>query len=146
MLGTGKCNRDVSVPAKSIEASDDLERLVITFGNMSTIKSNTDTDHDVRLSQGFEVHILPKHWSSVNYSGVVYCATVPGGRLLCSRDGQIPFWSGNSEKIGIDVRAAWGSKIGSDGKPYQKFFNRRTGKYQWMSPEDLDGLTVKLPD
>lgn len=146
MLGTGKCNRDVSVPAKSREASDDLERLVITFGNMSTIKSNTDTDHDVRLSQGFEVHILPKHWSRVNYSGVVYCATVPGGRLLCSRDGQIPFWSGNSEKIGIDVRAAWGSKIGSDGKPYQKFFNRRTGKYQWMSPEDLDGLTVKLPD
>ena len=38
MLGTGKCNRDVSVPAKSIETSDDLERLVITFGNMSTIK------------------------------------------------------------------------------------------------------------
>lgn len=51
-----------------------------------------------------------------------------------------------SEKIGIDTRMAWGSKIGSDGKPYQKFFNRRTGKYQWMSPEDLDGLTVKLPD
>jgi DNA-directed RNA polymerase beta subunit len=51
-----------------------------------------------------------------------------------------------SEKIGIDTRMAWGSKIGSDGRPYQKFLNRRTGKYQWMSPEDLDGLTVKLPD
>ena len=51
-----------------------------------------------------------------------------------------------SEKIGIDTRMAWGSKIGSDGKPYQKFLNRRTGKLQWMSPEDLDGLTVKLPD
>jgi len=51
-----------------------------------------------------------------------------------------------SEKIGIDTRMAWGSKIGSDGKPYQKFLNRRTGKHQWMSPEDLDGLTVKLPD
>jgi DNA-directed RNA polymerase beta subunit len=51
-----------------------------------------------------------------------------------------------SEKIGIDTRMAWGSKIGSDGKPYQKFFNRKTGKYQWMSPEDLDGLTIKLPD
>ena len=51
-----------------------------------------------------------------------------------------------SEKIGIDTRMAWGAKIGSDGKPYQKFLNRRTGKYQWMSPEDLDGLTVKLPD
>ena len=51
-----------------------------------------------------------------------------------------------SEKIGIDTRMAWGSKIGSDGKPYQKFLNRRTGKHQWMSPEDLDGLTVKSPD
>jgi DNA-directed RNA polymerase beta subunit len=51
-----------------------------------------------------------------------------------------------SEKIGIDTRMAWGSKIGSDGKPYQKFYNRKTKKYQWMSPEDLDGLTVKLPD
>jgi DNA-directed RNA polymerase beta subunit len=51
-----------------------------------------------------------------------------------------------SEKIGIDTRMAWGSKIGSDGRPYQKFLNRRTGKHQWMSPEDLDGLTVKLPD
>lgn len=51
-----------------------------------------------------------------------------------------------SEKIGIDTRMAWGAKIGSDGRPYQKFFNRRTGKYQWMSPEDLDGLTIKVPD
>lgn len=98
------------------------------------------------------------------YSGMIYCATVPGGLLLTKR-GTLgcPLYSGNSirtdqfgflspiegpesEKIGIDTRAAWGSKIGSDGKPYQKFFNRRTGKYQWMSPEDLDGLTVKLPD
>lgn len=87
------------------------------------------------------------HWSKEPYDDLVYCATVPGSKLFIrgSRDTQ-PFWTGNSEKIGIDTRMAWGAKIGSDGKPYQKFLNRRTGKYQWMSPEDLDGLTVKLPD
>ena len=57
-----------------------------------------------------------------------------------------PLEGPESEKIGIDTRMAWGSKIGSDGKPYQKFLDRRTGKVRWMSPEDLDGLTVKLPD
>ena len=57
-----------------------------------------------------------------------------------------PLEGPESEKIGIDTRMAWGSKIGSDGKPYQKFLDRRSGKLRWMSPEDLDGLTVKLPD
>ena len=51
-----------------------------------------------------------------------------------------------SERVGIDVRLAWGTKIGSDGKPYQKFFDRRAGKQRWMSPEDLDGMTIKVPD
>jgi hypothetical protein len=87
------------------------------------------------------------HWSKEPYDDLVYCATVPGSKLFIrgSMETQ-PFWSGNSEKIGIDSRMAWGSKIGSDGKPYQRFYNRKTKKVQWMSPEDLDGLTVKLPD
>ena len=51
-----------------------------------------------------------------------------------------------SEKIGIDTRMAWGSKIGTDGKLYQLFRDRRSGKLRYMSPEDLDGKTVKLPD
>jgi len=108
--------------------------------------------------------VKPANHFIEEYDAMVYCATVPGGLLLTKR-GHLgcPFYSGNSirtdqfgfvstlegpesEKIGIDTRMAWGSKIGSDGKPYQKFFNRRTKKYQWMSPEDLDGLTVKLPD
>ena len=51
-----------------------------------------------------------------------------------------------SERIGIDTRLAWGAKIGSDGKLYQRFFDNRSNKYRWMSPTDLDGLTVGLPD
>lgn len=108
--------------------------------------------------------VKPNNHFISRYNGIVYCASVPGGLLLTKR-GHLgcPFYSGNSintdqfgflsplegpesEKIGIDTRMAWGSKIGSDGKPYQKFLDRRTGKIRWMSPEDLDGLTVKLPD
>jgi len=51
-----------------------------------------------------------------------------------------------SEKIGIDTRMAWGTKIGTDGKLYQLFRDKRSGKLRYMSPEDLDGATVKLPD
>lgn len=51
-----------------------------------------------------------------------------------------------SEKIGIDVRLAWGSKIGSDGKIYQQFKNKKTGQAEWLSPADLQTKVVKLPD
>lgn len=51
-----------------------------------------------------------------------------------------------SEKIGIDVRLAWGSKIGSDGKIYQQFKNKRTGQMEWLSPADIKNKVVKLPD
>ena len=43
-----------------------------------------------------------------------------------------------SERIGVDTRASWGSKIGSDGHIYQRFKNTRTNKYEWLSPKDLE--------
>lgn len=51
-----------------------------------------------------------------------------------------------SERAGVDVRLAYGTRIGSDGKIYQLLRNRRTGKKQWVSPTDLQGKTLKLPD
>lgn len=51
-----------------------------------------------------------------------------------------------SERSGIDVRLAVGTRIGSDGRIYQLLLNRRTGKKQWVSPTDLVGKTLKLPD
>lgn len=51
-----------------------------------------------------------------------------------------------SERAGIDTRFAYGTKIGSDGRLYQRFYDRRKKRHRWMSPEDLDGLVVKLPD
>lgn len=94
-----------------------------------------------------DIIIESSHWSKEPYDDLVYCATVPGSKLFVRGSPETQgFWTGNSERIGIDVRCAWGSKIGSDGKLYQKFYDRRSGKLRWLSPEDLDGLTVKLPD
>ncbi len=51
-----------------------------------------------------------------------------------------------SSRIGVDTRAAWGTKIGSDGKIYQRFLDRRAGVHRWLSPQDLDGKVLGLPD
>ncbi len=51
-----------------------------------------------------------------------------------------------SSHIGVDTRMAWGTKLGSDGQIYQKVLNRHTGKVQWVSPGDLVGHTLGLPD
>jgi len=50
-----------------------------------------------------------------------------------------------SELAGVDVRAATGTKLGSDNKIYQRFVNR-DGDFIWLSPEDTQDLSVKLPD
>lgn len=51
-----------------------------------------------------------------------------------------------SERAGIDVRVAWGAKLGSNGRLYQKYYDRHSKKMRWMSPEDVANLTVKIPD
>lgn len=57
-----------------------------------------------------------------------------------------PIEGPESERAGIDVRMALGTRVGSNGRIYQKMFDRRKNTFRWMSPEDLDGLVVKLPD
>ncbi len=51
-----------------------------------------------------------------------------------------------SERIGVDTRVAWGTKLGSDGNIYQRFKNKKTGKYEWLSSKDLANKVVALPD
>lgn len=85
-------------------------------------------------------------WYTEEYTGTVHCATVSGGMLYVARNGCPGFWSGNSERAGIDVRIAWGAKLGSNGRLYQKFYDRHSKKMRWMSPEDVSNLTIKIPD
>ena len=51
-----------------------------------------------------------------------------------------------SERIGVDTRVAWGAKLGSDGNIYQRFKNKRTGKYEWLSSKDMENKVVALPE
>lgn len=91
------------------------------------------------------VKIAPADWFTQPYDGLVHCATVPGGMLYTRRQGSPGVWTGNSERAGIDVRVAMGAKIGTNGRIYQKMYNRLKKRYEWVSPEDLSGRVVKLP-
>ena len=51
-----------------------------------------------------------------------------------------------SSRIGVDTRAAWGTKIGSDGKLYQRFYSRKDKKYVWLSPTDLENKIIGFPE
>ncbi len=51
-----------------------------------------------------------------------------------------------SSRIGIDTRVAWGTKIGDDGKLYQRLYDRRHKLHRWVSPEELADHTMGLPE
>ncbi len=51
-----------------------------------------------------------------------------------------------SSKIGVDTRVAWGTKIGSDGRLYQRMYDRAQKRHRWVSPEDLHGASMSVPD
>jgi hypothetical protein len=151
----------------SIKLAEDVERLAFSLGYTAYIREEKDNRPDV-LTTNYIVCIhrgnlrcvkgtptfhsargksYPAQWSRQPHDGLVYCATVPGGQLhVRGKSGTSGYWTGNSEKAGIDIRLATGTKIGSDGKVYQIMVNRKTGKKQWVSPTDLIGKTLKLPD
>lgn len=57
-----------------------------------------------------------------------------------------PISGPESSRAGIDTRAAWGTKLGSDGRIYQVFYDKKSKKYKWMSPVQISNLVVKIPD
>lgn len=86
-------------------------------------------------------------WRQEFFIGTVFCATVPGGLLLVrGKDIHEGFWSGNSEKAGIDVRLSAGVVVGRDGRIRRRLRNLRTGNEEWVSPHELWGKALKLPD
>lgn len=57
-----------------------------------------------------------------------------------------PISGPESARAGIDARLSHGVRIGTDGKLYQQFRNRRTGEMEWKSPDSLEGHTVAFPE
>jgi hypothetical protein len=136
----------------------DVQRLMIGLGHPTNFREEPDSRDHVKSTNWCACLLKTKerisrsnptydYWvTQPDYRGKVYCATVPGGMLFTRRGRGVGFWSGNSSKIGIDTRLSLGAKIGSDGRIYQKFQNRRTGQSQWVTPDDLSGKVVGLPD
>lgn len=133
-----------------------VERLLVSLGHSASFREEPDSREYVnstnwvvsKLKERSRQARFPSKngWYKEPYDDFVYCVTVPGGMIFTRRGDGLGHWTGNSEKIGIDTRAAWGTKIGSDGRLYQVFRDRKTGKRRYLSPGDLDGATVKLPD
>lgn len=140
------------------ELARDIERLFIGLGYSASLRKKRSItqddkyDYRVRVLKSNTVTICVHHvakkpgFKVEEYDGMVHCATVPGGMLLISTDTGSSMWVGNSERAGIDVRAAWGTKVGSNGRIYQKFYDRRKKKFVWLSPEDVAPLAMKIPD
>lgn len=151
---------------------DHIERLLVLAGSSTSrgnpwVAKKRDGTPSVVIHRTNELTTpvkttAPKNQFTEEYDGLIYCATVPGS-LLLTRRGGMAFWNGNSvhpsqfgfidplsgpesEKAGVDVRVSWGAKMGSDGRIYQLYRNRRTGRLEYKSPADLDGYNVKLPD
>lgn len=81
------------------------------------------------------------------YKGKVYCATVTSGILYVKgADSSLGYWCGNSGRAGVDVRATHNSRLGSDGRIYQRFLNPRLKRYEWLSARDLQGKTLGFPE
>jgi DNA-directed RNA polymerase beta subunit len=57
-----------------------------------------------------------------------------------------PLEGPESSRSGVDVRMAWDTKIGKDGRIRKPLLDRRTGKIVMTSPQDLYGKFLKLPD
>ena len=51
-----------------------------------------------------------------------------------------------SRRIGVDTRAAYRAKLGSDGLVYNRYFDRRRKRFVWLSAKDMQGKVVGLPE
>ncbi len=121
-LGDGSSRRnEKTYTTTSKKMADDLQELIFKCGSVANIRRcpNKGTsmacrgktylrNHDQFVVQEriashdfwFETHSRKADYiTSCDYSGMVYCATVPNGTLYVRRHGK-PFWSGNCARAG----------------------------------------------
>ena len=115
-------------------------RAMSTFGGCWAVYMHTRDFRQVRA----ESRQGPIH-SVIDYKGMVYCATVPGGLLYVCRNGKPGFWCGNSAAIGLDLRVTGAALKGSDNKLYTPLRNVRTGKTELLPALPLEKKVVAFP-
>lgn len=160
---TNQYGRIESLSTTSPRLAKDFARLAFSLG-YSTSTSVFPDDRQARYLDNYRVtwhtrqqrlvrpevnrlgKVRPGDYYTQEYSGKVYCATVPGGMLYVKRGDTPGFWSGNSDTIGVDLRTAFGTRLGSDKQIYAPLRDARTGKLVFKSPRDLADATVAFPD
>lgn len=64
--------------------------------------------------------------------------------------GQIPFIdhtrASESDSVGLDLRVAFGTRLGADNRIYAPLRDRRTNKLVYRSPQDTANATVAFPE
>lgn len=132
----------------------DFERLAISLGWATRTGRYQDKRED-RYLDTYEVRILTHRYRQalrkndvhriVPYNDMVYCAEVPGGLLYVRRNNSVPIWSGNSFKVGVDLRAAIGTHRDENGQMYTRMRNARTGRMEFVPVHKLEESTVAFP-
>ena len=143
----------------SPELATGVERLGVLLGYATTRSVYQDKReerylpiHEVRLLKNTVHGVYPKHprsgmddFYTTQYSGMVYCATVPGGALLVRRGKSVPYWTGNSDKAGITLHLALGSdKRGTD--LVTQVYDRKEKKMVWVNPVEATAHHIVMPD
>jgi DNA-directed RNA polymerase beta subunit/intein/homing endonuclease len=155
MAGDGKHNGSDYYCTVSPQLRDDVVRLAFGLGYAVSYKKYEDTRED-RYLDLYEIclHKLTERVSAGkynfiedNFSGRVWCATVPGGLMYVRYkrpDGGLGHWSGNSGSVGVDGRLAYNTFKGIDGKLYSKFKNLNGGT-EFIANSDIDDSVITFP-
>jgi len=151
LSGSGYCTT-------SLRLAKDVERLCFGLG-ISTRTVFEPDERAVHYKGCWIIHLHVCHERTLRksmtaqdsgyfmqaYNGKVYCATVPGHRLYCRRNGKGGFWSGNS---GIGITTHMASGVVRQGQELKSpFFDVRN---KWrvvnLTPTQLIGKVIAFPD
>lgn len=132
----------------------DFERLAISLGRPTTTRRYEDNRQE-RYLDTYEVRIhahrhhsarsKQKDYRVEQHEGLVYCAEVPGGLLYVRRDKRLPLWSGNSFKVGVDLRAGFNARRDDHGNLYAPVRDLKTGKSGYLRAADMATSVVAFP-
>lgn len=153
---TGKTYKQSVYCTTSARLAADVDRLAVSLGRPTKTARYRDLRekryldvYEVRLVRGLlrQAFKKPKknNYYTLKYDGMVYCAEVPGGLLYMRRDGQLPLWTGNSFKAGIDIRAALSTRRDAQGNLFSTLRNLKTGRTEHVKAEDIMRSVVAFP-
>ncbi len=136
----------------------DVERLAIGLGYSTHFSEEPDAREHVK-TMNYRVSLLrhstrvlnrftgkgTHEWYEREWDDYVYCAEVTGGQLFVRRNGCVPFWTGNSTNLGLDLRVTDAAMKGSDNQLYTTVLNPKTGETEKVSARTLSQRVVAFP-